>query len=131
MERCARGQSVESESSSQGIQRFLKKLLDMQVPDNSTTSPDRKTSEDRGPPQWLSSHSTLRLGHEEGTTRQGKLKKDISLIFQAGKDVSAIQPVRREPLVARKSGGESAGAARRSTSASIDSGEIAQTWGWG
>ena len=53
------------------------------------------------------------------------------MIFQAGKDVCAMQPVRREPLVARKSGGESAGAARRSTSASIDSGEMVQTYGWG
>ena len=47
----------------------------MQVHDNSTTSPDRKTSEDQGPPRWLSGHSTLRLGHVEGTTRQGKLEK--------------------------------------------------------
>ena len=99
----------------------------MQVPGNLTTSPDRKTSEDRGPPQWLSSHSTLRLGHEEGTTRQGKLERYFFDI-QAGKNICAIQPVRREPLVAKKSGGESRGAARRSTSASIDSGEMAQTW---
>ena len=134
--RWAWGQSTDSESSSQGIQRFwfVGKSWLMFQEKHRQAAPGRRTWEDQEPLQWPSGHSRRWSGRAEGTTRP-EILEDISWKVERNRGITHIwpwvelnQPVKREPLVDKNPGEELVGAAISSTSASIASGHVEHTW---